>query len=111
MNVKVSHLLASFIAVFLLAISAQAQDELPSVDPQDPAHNEYNLEDDKALIYDHSTHLPARDSVQVLRVAPMTQAAKPAKPDAHKKDEDDALSFNFIYYIIQKFKMSDLIDQ
>ena len=108
MNVKVSHLLASFIAVFLLAISAQAQDELPAVDPQDPSHREYNLEDDKALIYDHSVHMPARDSAQVVRVLPMT---KPAKPDAQKKDEDDALSFNFIYYIIQKFKMSDLIDQ
>ena len=111
MNVKVSHLLASFIAVFLLAISAQAQDELPSVDPLDPIHREYNMEDDKALIYDHSTHLPARDSLQTMRVAPITQTAKASKPDAHKKDEDDALSFNFIYYIIQKFKMSDLIDE
>lgn len=111
MNVKVSHLLASFIAVFLLAISAQAQDEIPSVDPLDSSHREYNLEDDKALIYDHSVHIPARDSSQVVRVLPVNQPAKPSKPDAHKKDEDDALSFNFIYYIIQKFKMSDLIDQ
>ena len=111
MNVKVSHLLASFIAVFLLVISAQAQDELPAVDPQDSSHREYNLEDDKALIYDHSVHMSARDSAQVVKVLPVTQSVKPSKPDANKKDEDDALSFNFIYYIIQKFKMSDLIDQ
>ncbi|CAN5161729.1 hypothetical protein BH09BAC3_BH09BAC3_17520 [soil metagenome] len=111
MNVKFSHLLASFIAVFLLGISAQAQDELPSVELQDPTHREYNLQDDKALIYDYPTHLPVRDSLQVVRVLPTTQPAKPSKADVQKKDEEDALSFNFIYYFIQKFKMSDLIDQ
>ena len=28
-----------------------------------------------------------------------------------EKEEENALSFNFLFYMIQKFKMSDLIDQ
>lgn len=28
-----------------------------------------------------------------------------------KKEDDDVLSFNFLYYIIQKFKMSDIVNQ
>ncbi|HEX5170746.1 MAG TPA: hypothetical protein VFW11_16345 [Cyclobacteriaceae bacterium] len=27
-----------------------------------------------------------------------------------KEEDDDVLSFNFLYYIIQKFKMSDIVD-
>ena len=27
------------------------------------------------------------------------------------KKDDDVLSFNFLYYIIQKYKMSDIVDQ
>ncbi|MCU0419373.1 MAG: hypothetical protein MUC38_06915 [Cyclobacteriaceae bacterium] len=27
-----------------------------------------------------------------------------------RKNDDDALSFNFLYYLIQKFKVSDLIE-
>jgi len=33
----------------------------------------------------------------------------PNKPDSGK--EEDALSFNFLYYIIQKYKFSDILDQ
>ncbi len=29
---------------------------------------------------------------------------------AARKNDDDALSFNFLYYLIQKFKVSDLIE-
>lgn len=34
-----------------------------------------------------------------------------SKPTATGKAEEDALSFNFLYYIIQKFKISDIVDQ
>jgi hypothetical protein len=56
--------------------------------------------------------LPARDSVAVKLPAqktnkPAADAAKPVKP---KGAEDDILSFNFLYYIIQKYKLQDIID-
>ena len=113
MKVKVSHLLAAFITIFL-AIAAQAQEELPLLEVQD--HRELNLDEDKTLIYDHSNHATTvRDSIQSTpRIVPAT-SMKTAKPDAHRslkeKEEADALNFNFLYYMIQKFKMSDLIDQ
>ena len=116
MKVKFSNLLTAFAAVFVLTLSAQAQEDLPALEIQDPTHSELNLDEDKTLIYDHPSHTSIlRDSVQMApRVAPA--AAKMAKPEPHKgsrkeKDEEETLSFNFLYYMFQKFKMSDLIDQ
>ena len=101
-------------AVFLLALSAQAQEDLPVLEIQDPTHSELNLDEDKTLIYDHPSHTSiVKDSVQ--RVVP-SHNTKMAKPEPNKgsrkdRDEDETLSFNFLYYMFQKFKMSDLIDQ
>ncbi|NOT75077.1 MAG: hypothetical protein HOP08_09130 [Cyclobacteriaceae bacterium] len=117
MKVKVSYLLATFISIFLLVLSAQGQDELPLIEIQDPAHREFNLDEDKALIYDHSSHSnTVRDSTaQVMPKITPSLPIKIAKPEGKnnvkEKEETDALSFNFLYYFIQKFKMSDLIDQ
>lgn len=116
MKVKFSNLLTSFAAVFLLSFSVQAQEESPVLEAPDPAHKEINLDEDKTLIYDHPSHTSAiKDSVQIVPRM-IVQPAKIAKPDARKenrkeKGEEDALSFNFLYYMIQKFKLSDLIDQ
>jgi hypothetical protein len=116
MKVKVSKLLVSLTAVLLLTLTAYAQDELPLLESQDPAHREFNLDEDKILIYDNPSHLSVvKDSTQQApRVVP-GHPVKTSKPDTHKnvhkeKEEEDALSFNFLYYMIQKFKMSDLID-
>ena len=113
MKVKVSHLLFATAATFLLALTVQAQDELPLREIQDPTHRELNLDEDKTLIYDRPSHLSiVRDSSRATPIVP----AKVLKQDTHKnsrkeKEEEDALSFNFLYYMFQKFKMSDLIDQ
>ena len=44
-----------------------------------------------------------RDSIQIKPV-------KPFKPAEKAEKEEDPLSFNFLYYIIEKFKMSDIIE-
>lgn len=44
-----------------------------------------------------------RDSVQVKLTKPFKQADK-------VEEEEDPLSFNFLYYIIEKFKLSDIIE-
>ena len=47
-----------------------------------------------------------KDSIQV-----KTVTAKPVKPaEKTPKEEEDPLSFNFLYYIIEKFKLSDIIE-
>ena len=45
----------------------------------------------------------ARDSVQV-------KIAKPTKPAEKEEKGEDPLSFNFLYYIIGKFKLNDIIE-
>jgi hypothetical protein len=44
-----------------------------------------------------------RDSVQV-------KVTKPSKATEKEEKEEDPLSFNFMYYIIGKFKLSDIIE-
>lgn len=124
MKIKFSNILTSATIVFisLLSFVSFGQDEgSPTNELQDVNHQELNLNDeDKTLIYD-------QDSKSSKNVSPETHqnsVAVPAKAknaDAHKqppspsgvsaKDGDDALSFNFLFYIIQKYKFSDIIDQ
>src|SRR5262245_54568 len=114
MKIKVCHLLPSFAAVFLITFSLYAQEGLPPLETSDPAHRELNLDEDKTLIYDQPSHTSvARDTVMLVPRPTTSQQSKAQKPEASKtsKGEEDALSFNFLYYMIQKFKLSDLIDQ
>lgn len=98
----------------LLSQDAVAQDGgFPSPNFQEPSYQELNLNEDKSLIYDvnenssyRSTNVVSRDSVSVK--AAKTRASKKSSDD---KKEEDALSFNFLYYIIQKYKISDIVDQ
>lgn len=112
MKVKYSILLVIPLVALLLSFSAQAQEETPVVEGPEPFHREINFNEDRTLIYDH----PSQNSTVIrdtLHVAPrpINRATKPESPkEASKTHNDDALSFNFLYYMIQKFKLSDLID-
>lgn len=46
----------------------------------------------------------SRDSIQQKAIKPFKAIEKSAQED------EDPLSFNFLYYIIEKFKMSDIIE-
>ena len=122
MKVKILHLTTAFFLVggALLSLSAKAQHEgLSPSELQDPNHLEYNLNDDKPLLTEHDSKSkgPTRDSIASHNrpVSTVSTSSKAKSPDHNKavnsKEEDDALSFNFLYYIIQKFKISDLIDE
>ena len=117
MKLKVSNLLTTITAVLALVYCANAQDELPVLETKDPLHRELNLGEDKTLIYDRTNHPQSvKDSLQQQgsRNSP-GHNTKMSRPDANRntaKDADeDALSFNFLFYMLQKFKLSDLIDQ
>jgi hypothetical protein len=71
------------------------------------SHPELNLNEDKTLIAEPEQKL------MLNHPAPKeTTSSSKTKPKTNpEKDEDeDALSFNFLYYIIQKFKYSDIVD-
>src|SRR5260221_12544374 len=122
MKVKILHLTTAFFLVggALFSMSAKAQHEgLSPGTLQDPNHLDYTLNDDKPLLMEHDSKSkgPTRDSIASHNrpVSTVTSAYKVKSPEHSKsgsnKEEDDALSFNFLYYIIQKFKISDLIDE
>lgn len=83
------------------------------IEGPDPSHREINFSEDKTLIYDQPSHQSgARDSVAV-QSRPVSRTTRPEAPkDQSKgKNEGEVLNFNFLYYMIQKFKMSDLVDR
>lgn len=55
-----------------------------------------------------STSRPQRDSVQVI-LKPTPRPTKTGEK-GNKEKPEDPLSFNFLYYIIEKFKLSDIIE-
>ena len=121
MKVKILQLTTAFFLVggALLSVSAHAQHEgLNPGASQDPNHLEYSLTDDKPVLLDHDSKSkgPTRDSIASHNrpVSTIATSAKAKSPDHNKSvngEDEDALSFNFLYYIIQKFKISDLIDE
>ena len=111
---KFSNLLFVLPAVILLSLTAKAQEETPIIEGPDPSHPEVNFNEDKTLIYDQPVQhqLPsARDSM-IVAPKPVNRVARPEQPREGQKarTEEDALRFNFLYYIIQKYKISDIIE-
>lgn len=58
-----------------------------------------------------------KDSIVVAKPAVQIQKAKPEQPvkaaekqQQQTKDDDSILSFNFLYYIIEKYKLQDIVD-
>lgn len=49
--------------------------------------------------------IPARDSLQIKHI--------PKKPESKLKSTDDnasVLGFNFLYYLLERYKLSDIVD-
>lgn len=110
-----SSVFAVFLFAFagLLTLSAQAQenhpesaDELKELKELTTSHPELKLDEDKTLLAepDAKTVAPALMNREGISKQPKGKEAK------NEKGEDDALGFNFLYYIIQKFKISDIVD-
>lgn len=113
---KLPHILIIFITGCMTMISqgASAQDGYPQSNFQEPSYQELNLNEDKPLIYELNENRSSRTTVnnsQRDSVSTLSAKAKAAKKTATEKKDDDALSFNFLYYIIQKYKASDIVDQ
>lgn len=52
-----------------------------------------------------------RDSeIKVIKPVVKSVEKAPKEEEKAQKEEDDPLSFNFLYYIIEKFKLSDIVE-
>jgi hypothetical protein len=109
--------LTGFVLLFLLMTGVvsemRAQDEVPGPDLNSiytPDPNEY---DEKPLLYEPEGSRNSRNTIDSssAKSPALTPTKKPPMPAELKKskEESDPLNFNFLFYIIQKFKSSDLM--
>jgi hypothetical protein len=105
----------TFLLVAIPFFSSMAQEGIPVNEiPDINFHPETN--DDKPLLFepDKSTSNSEKSNQQKEQATTATKTGKAKVGDPKNpgtKNEDDALSFNFLYYIIQKFKISDIVEQ
>lgn len=59
---------------------------------------------------DPNAHKTSAKADSLALKAPLKKVAVDTQKQASKKGEDDAVPFNFLYYIIQRFKTSDIIE-
>jgi hypothetical protein len=109
---------AFFTVSLLLAIGNTAWAQEESQGPVPPTQTE-ERESSDPMNSGEGSPLSEVDSKVIRPVMTPSKEKETEKPSvkgkgndasAAKKNEDDALSFNFLYYIIQKFKISDLIE-
>ena len=100
--------------MLVVALSASAQDDVPGpMTGASPSVSNLFREDgnydEKPLLMEQNVK-PVFDSLQHKTVP--TPAAKSRANDPKKAQaEGDPLNFNFLYYILQKFKASELMEQ
>jgi hypothetical protein len=111
MKLKFSYFL-SFLVLALTAGIAHAQEGTQGPEELVPPFVEASTREDKPLLYEPEGKAPNTNQPTI---TPATSKPKAKATDTSKsvatKPEDDALSFNFLLHIIQKFKSSDVIGQ
>lgn len=98
-----------------VAFSANAQEGVPNNEIPDLNFHQEVLEE-RPLLYEPTTssEKTMQNKEQLANGVRSGKTIKPVedpKNPANKPAEEDALSFNFLYYIIQKFKISDIVEQ
>lgn len=128
MTLKTFHssLVCVVFSTLLISFSAQAQEGKPILDPDNGSKESSRQQDNDPLMGENpdsrsnrtlSAPLPAETPV-VLRdaeaktIKPVVKPAEKGQKDEEKaqKKEGNPLSFNFLYYIIEKFKLSDFVE-
>jgi hypothetical protein len=111
---RVKYLASTIVLLILLTWSfdSRAQDEMPGSDLNGLASPDPNSYDDKPLLFESEGKISKSplDSTgtRTTVISPVKKSATPSEA-AKKKEESDPLNFNFLFYIIQTFKASDLM--
>lgn len=84
--------------------------EIPELGP--PVFSDPSTREEKPLLSEPEGKSTFQKEQTIITPAPTKTKGKNSEPTkTTSKTEEDALSFNFLYYIIQKFKISDIVDQ
>lgn len=115
MKAKFSHFLGFTILLLVLVIfNSSAQEGIPNNEIPDIIFSQ-DLQEEKPLLYEPANsaekNAQSREQVNSTSKSAKTKTGEGSKNPALKPEEEDALSFNFLYYIIQKFKISDIVEQ
>ena len=130
MKIKLHHILLSlFLAGPAFISSSFAQDASTNQDYQITDTERDKYERDKIIFSPGEGESPrfstkgsiapntGKDSIVVAKPAVQIQKGKPEQPvkaaekqQQQTKDDDSILSFNFLYYIIEKYKLQDIVD-
>lgn len=107
-NCRVHQTLAFIVGFFLLFNASIALGQEHSFGKEEHEHH-VNLESgtNHELELSHSKSSSV-DSLALYR--PMITRPKLKQSEARNHEDEDALKFNFLYIIIQKFKFSDIIE-
>ena len=115
----------SFVALLIMccaATDAVAQDagmsdvEIPADDLSRGDHSSIFVPGEDARFVPRASGHVSNDSISLqMQDFPMQRAAqRPAEKASEKQSvkgkDDSVLTFNFLYYIIQKYKLQDIID-
>lgn len=107
MKLKPYHI-ALIAGLFFLAQAAYAQES------SSPVMESMEAEKERSQYFpagDDVNNVFARDSAYSRTIQPKTDVSRSSEKTGSREEDDSVLSFNFLYYIIQKFKMSDIVDQ
>ncbi len=116
MKREVLYVVAFLALLQLAAVEVKAQDGLPNPEQNGYLYQDVNPYDEKPLLMEgelRNSNKIVRDST-ALKSGSVKTASKSGAAEVKKsgtKSGEDPLNFNFLYYIIQKFKTSDLIEE
>jgi hypothetical protein len=118
MRAKFSYVLPGIIGLLMVvALSASAQDDVPGPSTSPAVSNFFNNDseyDDKPLLMEQGSmkNNVLADTTRKVVPVPAAKAKSNTAGGAEKKPavQGDPLNFNFLYYIMQKFKASELME-
>ena len=105
--------------LFCTAVTALAQDagmsDVEVIDEHESADMAFTPGDELRFVPRANGAIEKKDSIMLqLHDFPMQRAAQKPVEKANEKQpakkDDSILTFNFLYYIIQKYKLQDIID-
>ncbi len=115
MKVSFSHLLATLTIILSVsavsAVFAQEGDSLNEIPELNAGYSDPDLQEEKPLLYEPDGKTTVQKDLSPVQQTKINGKKLESTKTANSKQEDDALSFNFLYYIIQTFKVSDIVDQ
>jgi hypothetical protein len=105
-----SFILIAFFCVMCIVCNGQVEELMPS-------DTSRVIEINPTTEFEEARMISVSEKDSTYKVAPTstktkshTEPARPEKVKEESEEDDSILSFNFIYYIIRKFKLSDIID-